>query len=90
MNHKKETETESESLGFFDRMYHNTTSFMQKYRWWLITVLVLVLVAYIYSKRTELGISNLLTTSKPVIAQHELNIGDLPSFDSDAKKLFKL
>ncbi|VBB18517.1 hypothetical protein YASMINEVIRUS_980 [Yasminevirus sp. GU-2018] len=95
-NNKPEEETNSEST--VDRIYHDSETFLFRYRWWIVLFLAVLLGYYLYSKRTEktgsgesTGASSDLAVGGPKLGPNELNIGEPSSqLNTEARKLFRL
>ena len=97
-NNRSESESESEDLRgyatYADRMYHNSESFLYRYRWWVILVLICLLSYYLYARKSADGASSRITGNTNVQPKlsNELNIASpgANNLDTVVKKLFKL
>lgn len=101
-NQKYNSDKENQSSNRMERTYHNSESFLYRYRWWIVLILALLLGYYLYAKRQEtVGEQTTTTTTARPIETHggtinsklgTLNIAspapvNLPTED---RKLFRL
>ncbi len=87
----------SDSTSTMDRYYHDTESFLYRYRWWVVLVLAILLAYYLYCKKSEgtattspatsVGVS---TGSKGVLGQGDLNLASPPIGDTTTRQLFRM
>lgn len=86
-------EAEESSMGTVDRYYHNTESFLYRYRWWVVLVLAILLAYYLYTKNESSVDTAVGTPSAPgLIGQNELNVGAPVELGvpTEQRKLFNL
>jgi hypothetical protein len=90
------TDKNNKSESTIDRYYHDTESFLYRYRWWVVLVLALLLGWYLYCKKPEGGsgtasTSSMTTQSRGVLGPNDLVVASPASIGgTDMRRLFKL
>ena len=89
-NNKQET---------LDRMYHDSETFLYRYRWWIVLLLAVLLAYYLYTRRCEtetivspVGERTVMVTGGPEpMLGGALNFGDpISNINTEGRKLFRL
>ena len=78
-----------------DRLYHDSETFLYRYRWWIVLVLACMLAYYLYARKcTESGSDSGLSffqSNTPKLAANDLNLGEPTlALNTDARRLFRL
>lgn len=86
------TKSGSESSSTVDRMYHDSETFLYRYRWWIVLVLACMLAYYLYTRKCETGSASQLPEAQvPKLAADDLNLGEPTSvLNTEGRKLFRL
>ena len=80
----------------FDRMYHDSESFLYRNRWWIVLILAVLLAYYLLTRKCD-GTSSSTSTSffGPQVASPklgDLNVASPPAvpLNTEGKQLFRL
>ena len=83
----------------FDRMYHDSESFLYRNRWWIVLILAVLLAYYLLTRKCDGSNSSSSTSTNlfgPEVASPKIGGGELrlasPAvpFGTEGRKLFKL
>lgn len=87
---KKNNTTNSGST--VDRMYHDSETFLYRYRWWIVLVLACMLAYYLYTRKCETsGFLSLPEAQTPKLAATDLNLGEPTAIlNTEGRRLFRL
>lgn len=84
------TNSSAESSTTVDRMYHDSETFLHRYRWWIVLILACMLGYYLYTRKCETEASGLTEISQPKLVG-DLNLGDPTDvLNTEGRKLFRL
>lgn len=89
------TDKNNKNESTIDRYYHDTESFLYRYRWWVVLVLALLLGWYLYCKKPEgtttSSTTSVTTQSRGVLGPDDLNVASpVQVGGTDMRKLFKM
>ena len=81
----------------FDRMYHDSETFLYRNRWWIVLILAVFLAYYLLTRKCD-GTSSSVSTglfgpqvAAPKIGEGELRLAEPPvPLNTEGRKLFRL
>jgi len=76
--------TVSSASDMFDKYRHGTENFVSRYKWWIILVILVLLLAYLYNKKSETG-ESVFSSQPTVLAPSVVNVA--PTTDVSAQRL---
>ena len=99
-DNRRNNSEEETRMSTMDKIYHDSETFLYKYRWWIILVLAILLGVYLWSKRSEPTVTQTtetVTTTTgtdivPRLGATDLNIGEPapPDFNTEGRRLFRI
>lgn len=95
-NNKPEENVENESVGgssTMDRIYHDSETFLYRYRWWIVLVLAILLGYHLYCKKSvgSKSASGSSSVGEPRLGKADLNLAEPTNdFNTEARNLFRL